>query len=243
MDDDAGSRGPHEYLTAEQVTTRVEAPQAALDGPHDIVLPLGGDTTLGRDPRRCDLAILHASISALHARITRDGERWTIADLGSRNGTWVDGVRVTAAVPIAEGCRIQLGAVELTFSPVPRVAGARRRRRTTLAGELTGPTLGGVVRLAGQSIRLTARELRLVEILAARRRDVADPELAYVPWTEIAAVLGFRSIDADSDNVRELVMRVRRKLRAAGAGDLIDSRRGAGYRLGGDLPQPVGRAA
>jgi hypothetical protein len=233
----------HDDLTPEQVRTRVEIPQATLLGPHDIVLPVGGTTTLGRDPRRCELAILHASISAAHAVIARDGAGWTITDLGSRNGTWVDGARVAAPMTLTEGARVRLGAVELTFSPVPRIAPRRRRARTTLAGELTGPTLGGVVRLAGRSIHLTARELRLVEILAARRRDVADADLAYVPWQDIAAVLGFKSIDADSDNVRELVMRVRRKLRAAGAGDLIDSRRGAGYRLGGDLPQAVSRAA
>ena len=242
MHDDGGSSDPNEYLTAEQVRARVATPTAALLGPDGMVLPLGDDTTVGRDPRRCELAILHASVSAVHARITRVGDEWTIVDLGSRNGTAVDGVRAPARLDAH--AKVRLGLIELTFWPAPVESRPRRRRRTTLQGELAATSVpadlpielvvcgdGGVVRVCGQAIHLTARELRLMQILAGRRRDVDDAELAYVPSSEIAAVLGFRSIDADSDNVRELVLRVRRKLRAAGAGELIHSRRGAGYKI------------
>ena len=218
-----------EELTPEQVRTRVGAPCAALLAPNGIVLPLAEHTVIGRDPARCDLAILHASVSAVHAAIARDDHGWFIEDRGSTNGTEVDGA--PAPGRLTAGARIRLGAVELTFSPEPvRAAPPRRRRRTTLPGEQAGE--GGTVRLAGQTVRLTAKELRLVQILDARRRETGDVDLAYVPSAEIAAACGFRSISADSDNVRELVLRVRRKLRAVGIGDLIDSRRGAGYRLG-----------
>jgi hypothetical protein len=232
----------HDDVTAEQVCARVHQPTAALLGPDGIVLPLGDDTIIGRDPRRCDLAILHASVSAVHARIARVGDAWTILDLGSRNGTAVDGR--PAPGTLTAHTRVRLGLVELTFWPSPVAVAPRRRRRTTLQGELAATEVtadlpielvvcgdGGMVRVCGQAIHLTARELRLLQILAIRRRDVDDAELAYVPSSEIAAVLGFRSIDADSDNVRELVLRVRRKLRAAGAGELIHSRRGAGYKI------------
>ena len=105
-----------------------------------------------------------------------------------------------------------------------------RRSRKYRLSELA-PSESGAVEVAGQTVHFTARELRLVQILAERRKGVADEELAYVPSAEIAAACGFKSIAADSDNVRELVLRVRRKFRKAGAGEGIHSRRGVGYRL------------
>jgi pSer/pThr/pTyr-binding forkhead associated (FHA) protein len=239
---DGCDQGLARAITPEQVKAALAAPLAALLGPDGVVVPLGAHVTIGRDTSRCQVALLCASVSARHARIERTATGWTIADLGSTNGTFVDGRAIgTAAVEIAPGARVRMGAVELYLTTAPAaMPAARRRRRTTWPGTTTAPLeviaqseqAGGIVRLAGHSIALTARELRLVAILADRRRAVHDPELAYVPSLEIAAVLGFRSIDADSDNVRELVLRVRRKLRAAGAGDLIQTRRGAGYRLG-----------
>ena len=70
------------------------------------------------------------------------------------------------------------------------------------------------------------------------RRIVIDAELAYVAWHEIADALAFKSVQADSENVRELVHRVRRKLGGVQADDLIESKRGVGY-LGdvGELSQ------
>jgi hypothetical protein len=53
-------------------------------------------------------------------------------------------------------------------------------------------------------------------------------------WGELAGSLEFKGTGpADSDNVRELVRRVRRKLSTAGLDDLIGSRQGIGYRLNG----------
>ena len=67
------------------------------------------------------------------------------------------------------------------------------------------------------------------------RRRVHHPELAFVRGSELADSLGFQSIDADDENVRELVLRVRRKLRSIGGDHLIETRRNAGYRLAGSL--------
>jgi DNA-binding response OmpR family regulator len=91
-----------------------------------------------------------------------------------------------------------------------------------------------VLRIADTSIELAAMEFGLLQLLVERRRSVTDPELAYVAWHEIADALSFRSVQADSENVRELVHRVRRKLASVQADDLIESKRGVGYRLSGD---------
>jgi len=62
-----------------------------------------------------------------------------------------------------------------------------------------------------------------------------DVEQSYVAWHEISDVIGFESVLADSDNVRELVRRLRRKLATLHSDDLIQSRRTWGYRMAGDV--------
>ncbi len=107
---------------------------------------------------------------------------------------------------------------------------------TTMAGrivELTAQETGGVARVGDAVVLLARMEYSLLHVLTERRRLVRDPERAFVAWSEIAHSLDFRSVGADSDNVRELVRRVRRKLSSAGLDDLIDSRQGIGYRLNG----------
>jgi DNA-binding response OmpR family regulator len=107
---------------------------------------------------------------------------------------------------------------------------------TTTAGrdvELTAGPNGGLARAGDAVVALARMEFALLSVLAARRRSVHDPERAFLAWSEIAGTLDFRSVGPDSDNVRELVRRVRRKLSTAGLRDLIDSRQGIGYRLNG----------
>jgi pSer/pThr/pTyr-binding forkhead associated (FHA) protein len=48
-------------------------------------------------------------VSRRHAELWRDGERWLLRDLGSSNGTRVNGVRVTEDVEVRPGDRVSLG--------------------------------------------------------------------------------------------------------------------------------------
>ena len=65
-------------------------------------------------------------ISAHHAALQWDGEAWWVRDLGSRNGTWVDGVRVDSPAGrlLPEGGRVCFGdakiAYQLTDASPPR---------------------------------------------------------------------------------------------------------------------------
>ncbi|MFT5684813.1 MAG: hypothetical protein ACI8RZ_005758 [Myxococcota bacterium] len=52
--------------------------------------PLDSRVLIGRS-RKCDLRLPHPSISGEHALIWWNGERWQVRDLGSRNGTSIDG--------------------------------------------------------------------------------------------------------------------------------------------------------
>jgi diguanylate cyclase (GGDEF)-like protein len=73
--------------------------------------------TIGRDPD-VELPLRDGSISRKHCKVERDGEtgRYVLRDLGSTNGTRVNGSRVDHAVPLAEGDKIFLGASVVKFS-------------------------------------------------------------------------------------------------------------------------------
>lgn len=67
----------------------------------------GDSVVIGRSSQ-CDLTIADAFLSRRHARLFRQHERWLIEDLGSHNGTLLNGRQVTAALPITNGDEIQL---------------------------------------------------------------------------------------------------------------------------------------
>ncbi|MEQ8981008.1 MAG: sigma 54-interacting transcriptional regulator [Deltaproteobacteria bacterium] len=72
--------------------------------------------TVGKMPD-CDLVLEDPSVSRRHFRITRESEdRWRLVDLGSTNGTFVAGARVTDA-PIEAGAVVVAGKVEIAFVP------------------------------------------------------------------------------------------------------------------------------
>lgn len=50
--------------------------------------------TIGRDPKTCDLCLSDPGIGRQHARITRRAGSFFITDLGSRNGTRLDGIKL-----------------------------------------------------------------------------------------------------------------------------------------------------
>jgi len=238
-------------ITSEQIVSRVSNQAASLVDAWGCTHAVADGAKVGREPQ-VEIAILHASVSSEHASFKAAGGTWTITDLQSRNGTEVDGNRVEQVV-LQPGAQLKLGDVRLYFWPetlpkveAPRGSGrtAPTRRDDLFSAKVTSPrghTLdlrqrvdGGVLCLAERAIELAAMEFGLLQLLVERRRIVTDPELAYVAWHEIADALSFRSVQADSENVRELVHRVRRKLSSVQADDLIESKRGVGYRLAGD---------
>ena len=239
-------------ITSEQIFSRAQNAVASLVDAWGCAHALVDGSRIGRDPR-VDVAILHASVSSEHATMKLDGGKWHVIDNSSRNGTEVDGNRITEH-ELTPGQAIRLGDVRLYFWPeaLPKMEPPRGQGRTapTRRDELVfsakvvtprGHALdlrqrvdGGVLRVGESSIELAAMEFGLLQLLVERRRNVSDAELAYVAWHEIADALSFRSVQADSENVRELVHRVRRKLGGVQADDLIESKRGVGYRLAGE---------
>jgi pSer/pThr/pTyr-binding forkhead associated (FHA) protein len=68
---------------------------------------------IGRS-RECDLRVADGNASRRHAEVTRDGEAYIIVDLGSTNGTELNGRRITRET-LSDGDRITIGATDLVF--------------------------------------------------------------------------------------------------------------------------------
>ena len=76
-------------------------------------------TTLGRSID-CDCVVENPSVSRRHAELRRVGERWLLRDLGSRNGTRLNGVLVTAEAEARPGDYVSLGPLHYRLA-VPDV--------------------------------------------------------------------------------------------------------------------------
>ena len=72
-----------------------------------------GETFFGRD--KSVVWIDDPSVSRRHARIVVDGDRATIRDLGSKNGTIVNGALVDGERDLTDGDEIQIGRARMTF--------------------------------------------------------------------------------------------------------------------------------
>jgi DNA-binding winged helix-turn-helix (wHTH) protein len=91
-----------------------------LLGDEEIPL-LTGANGIGRDPR--DRVVLNVpEVSRHHARITILGTRITVEDLGSKNGTFVRGVRITAPTDIAAGDEILIGTIRMRLVELDSLA-------------------------------------------------------------------------------------------------------------------------
>ena len=60
---------------------------------------------------RADFIVDAALVSRLHCRFALEGDRLGVEDLGSTNGTWVNGRKVEKA-PLTPGDTIKIGRVE-----------------------------------------------------------------------------------------------------------------------------------
>jgi pSer/pThr/pTyr-binding forkhead associated (FHA) protein len=78
----------------------------------------------------CAVAIDFTGVSRRHATIHISGGGVTLEDLGSKNGTWLNGERLFAPAELHDGDRIRLGAAALTF---------RSTARTTRTSTLNAP--------------------------------------------------------------------------------------------------------
>lgn len=71
--------------------------------------------TLGRDPRN-DTVIDHPLVSRFHAQIELQEGSWTLTDLNSSNGTFVNGKQINQKRPLRPGDTIRIGPCQFIFN-------------------------------------------------------------------------------------------------------------------------------
>jgi predicted component of type VI protein secretion system len=101
-----------------------------------------------------DLIVDDQSISRAHATLAWEEGTWTVQDLGSRNGTFVDNKQLEAKqkVPLTDGCTVHFGYVQLKFYLAKDVADD-----ATMALDMNDPNVAAMFRSqAPRAIRQTS---------------------------------------------------------------------------------------
>jgi pSer/pThr/pTyr-binding forkhead associated (FHA) protein len=77
-----------------------------------------------------DVVIADPSVSTSHAKLQRRDDVWVLTDLGSTNGTFVEGEQLTGEVALGPGTTIKFGEVAVLFEPLDASAPVRRSSGT-----------------------------------------------------------------------------------------------------------------
>lgn len=105
---------------------RASRDEAGDSGPAPVptrgwLVSTGGETKLrdghyvmGRD-LRAHIRVHDPAVSRRHASITVAGDVVTVEDLGSRNGTWVNGVRLDKPHTLQDGDQLRVGGISWLF--------------------------------------------------------------------------------------------------------------------------------
>ncbi len=184
---------------------------------------------IGRSPT-CDIILPDRQVSRRHARIFREGETYFVEDLGSKNGTWVNGVPVREPTALQDGDEIQIA---LRF----KLAFVGTGATAPLDVEGTPEPLGGLhVDVEGRRVFINGREVqpplssaqfRLLSLLwQARGKVVPREEVVRYVWADEAAEgVTEQAIDA-------LVRRLRERLAEYDPDHMyVVTVRGQGFRL------------
>ncbi len=108
-----------------EVARRNAKQAGALVSPDQEFPLLEGETLVGRGIE-CGIRLQSSQVSRVHSRVRITGRRATVEDMGSKNGTWVNGNRKQGPTPISDGDEVIFG----TFAVVFRVSSATRSTRS-----------------------------------------------------------------------------------------------------------------
>lgn len=123
--------------------------------------------SIGRSPENDIVLDNEPTISRFHAVLERNGDRWLLRDLGSRNGTWLNGERVTDAMPFESADEARIGDYVLRVQLQPELG------QTLDASDL---------RAAREVINLglSPRELDVIRLVAQGLSDQAIGEQLFI---------------------------------------------------------------
>ncbi len=250
---------PCEGLIAEHVRSNVESTEAVawvVDGfgvPHG----LSAKTAIGRN-HEGELVVLASSVSREHAQLEKKDAGWTVRDLGSRNGTFVDGARVQGRVAMTGRHVLKIGDVAVWFlADVMHEPVVPDSMATASAGgglvrfQIAPPgvelCLVGTTDAAAGGALLSRRDgaawtekalapleyqlLRVLCVRATEEHDLPSAVRGCVATKQLARDLPFQSKYANEENVRQVVRRVRHYLGELGVDAALAVAPGRGYYL------------
>ena len=110
-EDTADEDGPLEELTADGPALVVRS-GGGRAGEHFI--PQGERTTIGRSPD-CDVFLDDVTVSRKHAVLVQADGTFSIEDLGSLNGTFVNRKRIDSATALESGDEVQIGKYRMSY--------------------------------------------------------------------------------------------------------------------------------
>jgi hypothetical protein len=102
----------HSQPLEERARSRAQTALLVLNGKRMVVGPAGA--VLGRS-RKCDIVVDDPNVSREHAEIRPRGGSWVLTDLGSTNGSSINGRRTDGAEVLKPGDEIELGTSTMTF--------------------------------------------------------------------------------------------------------------------------------
>ena len=251
---------PCDGLIADHVRSTVDVDEVAawvVDG-FGIAHAIASKSGIGRS-QDGQLVILATSVSREHAELRESEGKWTLRDLGSRNGTTVDGVRGQGRVALPSRAKLKIGDVALWFlgEVAHEPASAPSLATGSAAGSLVRFTLvpeigelclvgGSDTGTGGALLHRTASdaswaeknlpplEFQLLRALCTRAVEEASSPAAVrgcVATKQLARDLPWQSKYANEENVRQVVRRLREGLASLGAEGILAVAPGRGYYL------------
>ncbi len=180
----------------------------------------GQTATIGR-AMECDIVIASKAISRENTRIRREGRHWYVEDLGSTNGTYLNGERILTAMNLRDGDAIKVGDVIFIFHDPDTTT------RDNPMPEVEVDTGAGVVRVNRKAVSLSPKEHLLLAYLYERRGQVCSKdEIGRAVWPEYEAGGIF------DYQIENLVRRLRTRIEFDPANpQLLFTIRGLGYKL------------
>ncbi len=104
------SRRPNTAASSDNRRTRKHPKEIVVHPPHGSprVITLNGRIVLGRADH-ADVVVDDVYISDEHAEVLADGGGWAVRDLGSTNGTFLNGAKVNRPTALAAGDQLRIG--------------------------------------------------------------------------------------------------------------------------------------
>lgn len=203
-----------------QAISRIEAIREGLTRPAELLL-VDEAYVIGRS-RRCHMVVKHLLVSRQHARLERDGDRYVLMDIGSVNGTFVNGQPLGEAHLLCHGDTIGLGEA----APLLRFVDPDSTVRSS--GRISFNPATGVFLIGATPIQLPPVQFHLLQHLYEHRGEVCSREAC-------AQAMWGRSYDPviDAGAFDQAMSSLRRIIRGAtlSSTDPIDVYRGRGYSL------------